>query len=58
MTTKLYVLWESEDKEVRFTRPEEKHKEVEVSYYLRDKLLTCATEEIQSVISEILECNK
>ena len=55
MTTKVYVLWEGEQKEVRFDRPKEKHIEREVGYYLRDKLLTCATEEVQQVINEILE---
>lgn len=54
MTTKVYVLGEWDNKEVRFSKPKEKHIEKEVWYYLRDKLLTCATEEVQQVINEIL----
>lgn len=54
MTTKVYVLWEWENKEVRFNRPSEDHKGREIGYWLRDKLLECTTEEVQWVINEIL----
>lgn len=58
MVTKMYITWEWDDKDIKYQRPDEKHIEVEVDYFLRDKIMACAAEDVQKVINEILECNK
>lgn len=58
MPTKMYITGEWENKNIRYQHPQEKHIEVEVDYFLRDKILNCATDEVQQVINEILQINK
>lgn len=58
MTTTMYIIWKWNNKDIVNSRPNQPHIEVEVWYYLRDKWLTCETEKVQEVISEILAVNK
>ena len=55
---KAYIIKTDLEYDIRFSRPIWDSTEVTLSYYQRDKVLTCTIEEIQGIIRSILNDNK
>ena len=53
----IYII-EEEELKVRFIEPDWEHTKVNISYFDRDRLLSCDEKDVQSIVREILELNR